>query len=306
MKQHFLQSPAWEKYQQLEGYTTYRLSGDDFSALLIEHSTPLGKYLFCPYGPTVKSPASLPAALSALQEFARAHAAFFLRIEPTFPLSSDDIRSLHLVKSHDLDPAHTWILDLTSPESDILDGIDKEKRRLWRIRERKGVTLRHTTDPSETTILTDLLAAVTDKNHFTAQTASHLKNQLKSGFATLYIAEFEHKPIAAALVYDHSGTRFYAHAAADYEHRKLSAGATLVIQMILDAKSSGATAFDFWGITPSDDPHHPWYGFTKFKKSFGGHAVDYAGTWDLPLQPLRYKLYQFIRLLNRFTRKLRR
>ena len=43
--------------------------------------------------------------------------------------------------------------------------------------------------------------------------------------------------------------------------------------MIIDAKHNGRKKFDFWGVTTSEDPNHPWYGFTKFKKSFGGELV---------------------------------
>lgn len=303
MSEHFLQSTNWEKYEHLEQNKTFRLEEKEYSALAILKSTPFGNYLFCPYGPTLRSPNSLPEALSGLQKLAHQTKSFFIRIEPTFPLDSSTIHANRLQKSHDIDPAHTWVLDLTVPEESLLDHIQKEKRRLWRVSPKKGVSIHRSKNPEDITILTDLLKQVTEKNHFTAQTALHLKNQLKSDFATLYIAELDKQPIAAALIYDYAGTRYYAHAAADYEHRKLSAGSTIVIQSILDAKKSGSHTYDFWGITTSTDPKHPWYGFTAFKKSFGGHQIDYAGTYDLPLRPLRYKIYQFFRWLNRLKRK---
>lgn len=127
---------------------------------------------------------------------------------------------------------------------------------------------------------------------------------MKAGFATLYVAELDGLPIATSLVYDYDGARYYAHAAADYEHRKLAAGAILLVQMIVDAKRAGMQSFDFWGITTSENANHPWYGFTQFKKSFGGQQVDYAGTWDLPVKKFRYLLYIAIRKFNRLRRKL--
>ena len=111
---------------------------------------------------------------------------------------------------------------------------------------------------------------------------------------------------AAALVYDYDGVRYYAHAAADYEHRKLRAGTVLLVQMILDAARAGQQTFDFWGITTSTDPEHPWAGFTQYKKSFGGRQVDYAGTWDLPLNKRKYQLYKTLRQVNLRVRKLRK
>lgn len=329
MKSHFLQSSPWEKYQQLEGKTTFRLNSDTFEALATLETTPLGNYLYCPYGPTLKSapydpnsPASptsdqvisalsdLKSALSALKSLAKEHHAFFIRLEPTLPFPPEALESLHLKKSHDLDPAHTWVLDLTQSEEVIFKEMEKEKGRLWRNHAKKGLSIRSTKNPSEISILTHLLQNVGAKNHFNPQDESHLKHQLESGFATLYIVDYtspdsdQPTPIAASLVYDYDGTRYYAHAASDDAHRKLVAGSILLVQMIVDAKNSSQTAFDFWGITTSEDPKHPWYGFTKYKKSFGGHQLDYSGTWDLPLRPARYTFYRIIRHLNRLKRKL--
>ncbi len=53
--------------------------------------------------------------------------------------------------------------------------------------------------------------------------------------------------------------------------------------MIMDAKEKGLAWFDLFGTAPEGaGPEHEWYGFTSFKKSFGGSPVSFAGTWDLP------------------------
>lgn len=307
MNQHFLQSPAWEQLQQTEGHQTFSLSGENYSALAILQSTPIGKYLFCPYGPTLATAdiTTLKLALNALTQIARKQQAFFIRIEPPYNSPSEsDLKALGLKKSHDIDPAHTWVLDLTQPEEKIFADMEKEKGRLWRNCHKKGISMRQTQDPAEIDILMAMLSKVGSQNHFIPQDKEHLLNQMKAGFATLYIAELDGAPIAASLVYDHDGVRYYAHAAADYEHRKLAAGSILLVQMIIDAKANGTKVFDFWGITTSEDKNHPWYGFSQYKRSFGGAQVDYAGTWDLPLQPVKYHLYQVIRRFNRLSRKV--
>ena len=79
----------------------------------------------------------------------------------------------------------------------------------------------------------------------------------------------------------------------------------LTIQLILDAKAKGLKSFDFWGIAPEGAPStHPWAGFTNFKKTFSGTEVDYAGTYDIILNPAKYRLYQFTRKLNRIRRRI--
>lgn len=312
MIEHLLQSSDWERFERIEEQSVSRISTDKFSALAIVEDTPFGKYLFCPYGPTIHGgnyssiAEDLNEALLALKEIARQKKAFFVRVEPPFAdISAAELKSkFGLKKSHDIEPAHTWILDLTQTEEAIFSEMEKEKGRLWRNCAKKGISIRQTKDPEEVTILSTLLGAVGNSNHFIPQKEIHLKNQMRAGFATLYIAELEGTPIAASLVYDHDGVRYYAHAASDYEHRKLAAGAILLVQMIVDAKRQGLKTFDFWGITTSTDPKHPWYGFTQYKKSFGGKQIDYAGTWDLPVNRLRYLMYCFVRKVNRIRRRI--
>lgn len=307
MKQHFLQSAAWEKFQKLESHQTFHISEKDYSVLAILQTTPVGNYLFCPYGPTLAKANidNLKKSLTGLTQLAHEHQAFFVRIEPPYSsLSVNDLKSLGLKKSHDLNPAHTWVLDLTIPREELLKNMRKSNVQYWQSSAKKGLTIRTSQDTAEVKILSNLLRGVANKDHFTPQDEAHLQHQIEAGFATLYFAEYQGQTLAASLVYDFDGTRFYAHAATSDQERKLAAGTVLLVQMILDAQKNGAKTFDFWGITTSEDKKHPWYGFSQYKRSFGGHEVDYAGTWDLPLQPIKYRLYQFIRQLNRLKRKI--
>lgn len=65
--------------------------------------------------------------------------------------------------------------------------------------------------------------------------------------------------------------------------------------MLKDLQSSGIRTFDFWGLGPTDDKNHPWYGFSLFKAAFDGRRFDYAPAFDLPLSGL----YPFFKVLDR-------
>ncbi len=314
MYEHFLQSETWKSYEELEGKTVFVEKGEDYHFLAVLEKTKLGNYLSLPYGPSLSKEnpkAAFKHALAALQKLAEAHSCFFLRLEPTFAFDASWLESEGLVKSKDIDPAHTWLLRLDDKsEDDLLKGMESRKVRYWRNCAKKNISLRTSKNPEEITILTNFLKTLGEKDSFTPQTESHLKNQLKSGFATLYVAELTDEsnpipvPIAAALIYDYEDTRYYMHAATDFEHRNLMAGTIILIQMILDAKADGKRFYDFWGITTSEDKNHPWYGFTQYKKSFGGFEVDYSGTWDFPLNKRKYSLYKKVRKANRLLRKI--
>ena len=68
--------------------------------------------------------------------------------------------------------------------------------------------------------------------------------------------------------------------------------------MILDAKAHGFKQFNFWGVTPNDDPSDPWYGFSQFKKAYGGRLDEQLGTWEKPLNSVKYKIYDTKRKLS--------
>ncbi len=310
---HFLQSETWEQYQKLEGHETFYLKGDDFIASGIITKTKLGNYLYCAYGPAVTDAKSLQHALEAIMPLAKEKNALFIRIEPTIVLKEEQIAKVaqklgnySIKKTHDLDPANTWIVDLYDDLDQTLAGIEKDKVRVWRNYAKKGITIRTTKNPDDIPAFIKLLKSVANQGNYVAQEENHLKNQLRSDFGTLYLAELEgqDEPIAGVLVFDYDDTRYAMHAAAAYEHRRLKAGAILQVETIVDAQKAGRHNYDFWGITTSEDPKHPWYGFTQYKKTFGGHQVDYTGTYDIILSPTKYKAYTALRKVNRAKRLL--
>jgi lipid II:glycine glycyltransferase (peptidoglycan interpeptide bridge formation enzyme) len=351
MEKHFLQSNQWKKFQQSLGKSIFEDSGTGWSFLATLETTPLGRYLYVPYGPTVRNKKALEAALKALQSLAEQQGAVFIRIEPTAGTSAFELSREGFVKIKEINPEHTWVLDLTQSKTSILAGMKQNNRNLFNTYKNRGISIHHTTDPKKVTVLTSLLSGVAAHNHINTHSSDYLAKQMAEAGAILYyvtretaasvavgyqsggtpqsvttdaarngslpvttgqtpfrarktMADGAQPTIAAALVYDSPTTRYYAHAAASYEHRKLSAGTALLAQMIIDAKNKGLKTFDFYGITSSEDPHHPWYGFTKFKKSFGGQPLAYLGTWDLPIKKARYRAFNTLRRANRRLRKL--
>jgi lipid II:glycine glycyltransferase (peptidoglycan interpeptide bridge formation enzyme) len=63
------------------------------------------------------------------------------------------------------------------------------------------------------------------------------------------------------------------------EGRSSLSMASLLYQGILWGKKMGCKVFDFEGIYDDRFPNKSWLGFTRFKKSFGGHEVLYPGCY---------------------------
>lgn len=111
--------------------------------------------------------------------------------------------------------------------------------------------------------------------------------------------------IAASLFFDYQGTRFYMQSAANLDFKHLPATVALLSHAIFTAKEDGLKTLDFWGIAPENaEASHPWYGFTEFKKSFGGYEKIYAGTFDYLINSRKYHLYSLLRKINRIKRKI--
>lgn len=295
-----LQTAIWAAFQRRLGKTVHEGEGPGWSFLAVEEKTPLGMYLYAPYGPCADGESALAEALQALSVLARSVQAHYVRVEPVAAGLGADAAAVLAARGlarapADVQPHLSWKVDLRQEEADLLKGMRSTSRNLYRNIHKKGVSFHVSTDPAELPILLGFLAKVSGRADFTAQTDAYLTKAaevlMPAGAAKLFVARLEGVPIAAALSYDTADTRVYAHAAADDAHRKLNAGIPLLVTMMLDAKASGIAEFDMWGVSPEDEPDHAWAGFSRFKRSFGGAGVEYPGTWDLPVNRLMYTVY---------------
>ena len=305
---NILQSPQWAEFQESIGHRVVQASGDGWRYLATVEGGRTGRYLYCPYGPEADSPLAFDRALQDLVREAQEHRCWFVRVEPANARFVDGRETQEAslrrrgmkVAPRQVQPSHTQIIDLGKDQKDLLKDMKSTNRNLYRNIHKKGVTVQRSSTPEGVEHLLRFLDETAKRNGFNRQQDDYLRSVARSlmpaGAATLYLAVLEAQPIAAALAYDSSDTRTYAHAAMDQEHRKLSAGIPLVVTMILDAKEKGLTRFDLFGTAPEGaGPEHEWYGFTSFKKSFGGEPLALPGTWDLPVSAMGYAAYTGVR-----------
>ena len=320
MFKHFLQSTAWEAYEQSAGHKTFRKSTPDYEYMAIKTPIKLGSYLSVPYGPSVKSSKTDPAvaqksfqkAIESLVSLARHEHCIFIRVEPTEPFTANYMASQKLQKTKDIEPAHTWLLDLTPSKEDLVLGFSHGTRLGHNQFPRKNLSVEISHNPNDIKHLVRLQQALAKRKGITAYEESHLKKELEQPFASLYLVHLKNpetqsdKIVAASLFFDdtENSTRFYMQSASDPTYKNLPTTVGLLCNSLFDAKEKGLKYFDFWGIALEDAPaNHPWAGFTRFKKSFGGFARTYSGTWDLPLNKTKYSLYKKLRIVNQRLHK---
>ena len=297
------QSSEWRKLQEELGEESILVEKEGYQYLAIIKPTPVGNYLYCPYGPVAKDKTSFKNALGSLNDLAKEKSAIFIRVEPydeAFKKNLPDSAK----KSTDLNPKETWILDLTGNDEEFKLRLPSRLLRYHKSAAKKGIIIEKSTNPDDIKYLLKLQKALANEKGISTFSENYLKTELKQPFASLYLVKYEGSIIAAGLVFDDKTTRYNLQGAQSNTGRKLHATGTLTIQLILDAREKKLKSFDFWGIAPDDAPDdHPWKGFTAFKKTFNGTEVKHAGTYDIVLSPFKYHLYQIIRKVNRFIRK---
>lgn len=303
------QSKEWQNLQNDLKETSFFEKTPDFQYLAILKQTPVGNYLYLPYGPVAATRVAFTKALKSLQALAKSHSAIFIRIEPQTPEIAKYLPKT-AKKSTDLNPKETWVLDLTGKDEALKAKLPSRLLRYHKSASKKGITITASHEPSDIHYLLDLQKALASKKGISTFSEDYLKTELAQPFSTLYLVKYQNpetnreEVVAAGLVFDSKTTRYNLQGAQNDTGRKLHATGILTIQLILDAKAKGLKTFDFWGIAPEGAPaSHPWAGFTNFKKTFAGHEANYAGTYDVILNPTKYHLYRLFRRLNRFLRK---
>jgi lipid II:glycine glycyltransferase (peptidoglycan interpeptide bridge formation enzyme) len=291
----FLQSSAWGDFQKSVGIKPHFLAEPGWSCLLLEKKTPLGTYLFAPYGPTLTDAASLLEALKSIKNYAKRGGFDWLTIEPYAPARDSHILRKSLPKldarpsDHNREPDLTRVVDLSPAPEKLLASISQSTRSLIRKNQReKQINFKTSTDPEDIAIFSKMLGQVTERKGVSFFNDGYFKKQARklmpAGMMYLELA-FEHdKPVASAIFHDYGDTSSYTYAGTLPEARKTSASALLLWQAMQNAKHRGMKKMDLYGIAPDDAPdNHPWAGFSSFKKKFGGEIIQHAGTWDIPL-----------------------
>ncbi len=298
-----LQSSAWADFQQTIDRPAVRDSGGNWAWQgFIRHSRGLN-YVIVPYGPVVHSGAS--EALQSALRAARERGADFVRLEPTGMVTPGDIQTLGGRQIKEVQPQHTFVLDLTPDEADLKAGLESGHRNRVNGTAKRGIMIEQVRDMSP---IDDFLRLMAD----TAQHAgitnypdwyyrSLAEVLIAKGVASFYVSRVEGQVASVSLIYDWGGVRNYAHTGNDQQlNRHYKVAVSACWQMILDAKAAELKRFDFWGAAPDDSADHAWAGITSFKRAFGGERVQTLGTWDIPIKQTKYRAYEVYRKLRGF------
>lgn len=303
----FLQSWQWGQIQTKDGESVGYLGVFDgdiqvAAALVVTVHARRGNFYLIPHGPITISQAAQVKVIEAIVAYvrleARAEKAVCIRIAPLIE-KSPYVNAALIQLGFRPSPLHihaelTWVLDITPPLETILADMRKTARHAIKKGEPQ-VTVEIETSLKGLDRFWPLYEATKSRHQFVPFKYDFLKSQVtefaKTNQVFIPIATYQGKDVAAAIMIQFGQTVFYYHGASIKVPGNIPAAHVLHWRAIEEAKKRGATAYNFWGIAPEDQPRHPFAGITVFKKGFGGHAIDYMHAHDLPLSAWYWKLW---------------
>lgn len=311
----FLQSSFWQNFLKLQNINFWQLAVVEnqqtiATCLLYEKKLPLGKsYLYAPKGPIFRSDLSdqqkqeaLSLILSKTRDVTiktKQYQEIFFKLETN---SKNKILS-ELIKTADVQPRDTWVLDLDQEPKNLLAKMHAKTRYNISLAKRKGVKIKFSKNQEDIKYFLELISKTAKKNQITVHSNNYYKLLwqaiLKNKAGQLCLAEVDNKIVAANIVIYFGQAAIYLHGASDYNFRSYMAPHLLQWETIKDALDRAYKIYDWWGVAPEDNSKPAWSGFTRFKKSFGGRGISTAGAYDFIFDNTSYKLYKLASKLRK-------
>ncbi len=315
----FLQSWAWGEFQRHLEKKVWRLGVKQGNSLIavaqiIAQPLRLGKtYLYIPRGPLFMPGLSQEAQQEAIElllskardicQATSKEKEIFVRLEPDLSCREDALLPLPLLKTTDVQPRETLVLDLTSEEKILLKNLHHKTRYNINLAERRGVKIRQTNNPQDLNKFLTLAKITAARAGFKIWPDKYYRGLFETlnrqQMISLWLAEYKERTVVANLVVNYGDTVTYLHGGSANKNKEVMAPHLLQWQQILWAKEHGYTFYDFWGIaSASNTKAQAWQGITRFKQGFGGRETRYLGSYDHVYATSWYAIYNFFRRLR--------
>lgn len=296
--------------QKAEAGWKIRYVMDDACAVAVMEKSLLlyGKIWYAPKGPGVATREELADLLPRLRDFGAANGVVSLKIEPNLDHTTD-MSGLGLYKTSPIQYNYaTVFIDLSPSPGDIMKGFNQKGRHAIKRAERDGVTVKQVEVNDENCrIMYKLLADTAAGAGFAIRPADYYRRfyERYGNNGALFFAYFEDKVVAGAFAMVQGERSMYKDGASVRERTAYGASHLLQWHVIQWAKSKGSQLHDLAGTPPISQIHnknHSFYGIGRFKTSFNKTVTEFVGAYNMPIAPLRGKLWN--KYLEKIVRKL--
>jgi peptidoglycan pentaglycine glycine transferase (the first glycine) len=320
----FLQSWEWGEYIQLLGKKIFRLAfrrGGELvaTALVMDDDDRFGNYLYCPRGPLLDW-TDVPLATEVLNRLRKtcrelAPHAVCLRVDPALPEGSPATAAYGALgfqrAGRFVQVERTWMADLQPTWERQLEwqkahGMRSNIPRYLRRAEREGLVVRSSDDPADLEKFVNILRATSERKDGMSLNPLHYYARQFEALAPanlerVFLAEYEGKPICGAQIAFFGPEASYLYGGSLDEMRELRAPHYMHFKIMREAFERGCESYNFWGIVKEKNhkPGYKGYGYSEFKRTFGGYSVVFERTRDYIYKPLRY-LFMYANDRRRF------
>lgn len=300
---HILQSTAWGELKQAFGWKVIRIKDGELGAqILIRQLFPGIHLAYIPKGPIGED---WLAILPEIDRICNQLGCVFLKIEP------DGWEDMHtrssqpppgfVLSSQSIQPLRTLIFDLQGDDQILLNRMKQKTRYNINLALKKGVVTHPTTDLN---IFHSLIELTALREQFGAHKLDYYQRAYELfhplGQCELFLAEYDHTPLAAMMVFAYGKRAWYFYGGSANIHRELMPNYLIQWDAMRWARSQGCNEYDFWGVPDYDldtlevqfaNRSDGLWGVYRFKRGFGGVLRRGIGPWDRVYKPLLYRLY---------------
>lgn len=290
---HVLQSSLWASFRSRWGTKVIKVGKTHFTI------HPMG---ILPWNIGYMArvfPKEIPWEL--LVKKARQERCIFVKIEPnseSFRIPPRyDIRRGQRMFAH-----ATFLLDLRKSEEELLSSMHPKTRYNIGLAKRKGVEIKIGDSQEMLETFLALFRETALRQNFFNHPDGYYKTLFsvfqKRKAVAIVTGYYQGKPLVSMFFLFYNKTLFYPYGASTLAHKEVMAPYLVFWEAIRLGKNRGCHYFDLWNclLPKEENPAHPWYGFHRFKKGFGGDLVRFCGAYDLVLIP---QLYPAVLFLNK-------
>lgn len=234
----------------------------------------------------------------------------FLRVDPNIPVGSPIEAALDAEGARKAAIFHQaercWITEIRHREDEqfeymVANGMRRDVMRRVKRSRNKGLTVRASNDPADLEQLVNLLHGLDDKKggigmHPDEHYRMQFSRLAPAGHQMVFVAEQDGQVCAANLIAIYGEEASWLHGATttDHELRKLSPAYQLHIDTMrwLAANRPEVKRYNWWGIVGDENYHegHPRYGYSHFKRGFGGYKIEYLRAREFVFRPIEWSL----------------
>ncbi|MDX9739197.1 MAG: peptidoglycan bridge formation glycyltransferase FemA/FemB family protein [Candidatus Dojkabacteria bacterium] len=317
---NFMQSWNWSLYQEIGlGKRTFRLGFWKENELVavaacFEMNQTFGKYIYCSRGPILKdlNPTLFKDVLEEMVRFFSKRDYVFVKIDPAIetqnrvslvPFDMGFKKCINYVQ-----PETPWMIDLVGDtEEELMEwcqshGMHKNYPTYIRKAKKLGLEVKFSKELPDWKLFTHYLSKSSESKEFAIRKADYYLKQLKylgeEDEVRLAIVSYEKEPVAMLILSFFGDEVSCLYSCQTGIHRKIRGPMYLRWECMLQAQREGFKYFNSWDVLPDEkySPKSKRFGYSNFKRGFGGYLVRYQRTADYPLKKSKYILVQLLDL----------